>query len=108
MSAKQSIFRQAIDDGHGSANVGYLALYWAMVVWSLVSIGILLVGGVALLRAPDAADRAAIIQAIGVAEGATAMGFATVCGAIGFFLWGDSRTPQQRPSLPQTTVTVNQ
>lgn len=105
--SKPSVFRQAIDDGHGSANVGYLALYWAMVVWSAVSIGIVLIGGFAVVRAPDAADRAAIIQAIGVAEGAAAMGFATVAGAIGFFLWGDSRTPQHAPA-PQTTVTVNQ
>jgi hypothetical protein len=102
---KPSIFRQAIDDGHGSVNVGYLALFWAMVVWSLVSLIIAGVGYLAVLSAGPG-ERAAIIASIGTSEGYAAFGFATVCGAIGFYLWGDARTPPPRAGGPlQTTVT---
>jgi hypothetical protein len=103
---KPSIFRQAIDDGHGSVNVGYLALYWTIAVWSLMSVGILLSGAHAVASAKST-ELSSVIQAIGVAEGALASGFALVVGAIGAFLWGDSRTPLHAPA-PQTTVTVNQ
>jgi len=101
-----SIFRSAVDDGHGQVNVGYLALFWAMVVWSIVSIVIAVIGVVAVWLAGPG-ERAAIIASIGNCEGYAAFGFATVSGAIGFYLWGDSRSPQHAPA-PSTPVTVDQ
>lgn len=103
--SKTSVFRQAIDDGHGSVNVGYLTLFWTLVVWAIVSLGILEIGAFAVAAASDA-NKAAVLTAIGVAEVSAAGGFATVVGTMGFYLWGDSRTPHPPGPTSMSTVTA--
>jgi hypothetical protein len=104
---KQSVFRSAIDDGRGAVNAGYLALYWAMVGWSISTVALLIIGGIAV-STENAGNKAAALQATGVAIGAAAFGFATVVGAIAGFMFGDRSPHVPGPPGATTNVTVTQ
>jgi len=75
------IFRSAVTESDGvTINVGYLALFWLMVV----VLGVIPVLVVLALLDID-------VQPIGIAVGAVCGGFATALGSLGFFVWGDRR-----------------
>jgi hypothetical protein len=85
-----SVFRSAIldSDGH-TVNVGYLSLFWIMIV--VLNVIPLMCGFAAWGIYHDAATTVEVIKALGIGVGSVAMGFATTLGALGVFIWGDSR-----------------
>lgn len=94
-----SLFRSAVTDHHGEVDVGYLALFWGMIGWSLgltFSIG----GGVYAL-AQAVADHGEIIKDVGTSIGYVSGGFATMLGAVGLYRLGD-RAPA--PAVTTTTT----
>lgn len=103
-----NVFREAISDGAGSVDAGYLAMYWALIGWSVGGIFILAVGMLAVWRAPNDpasfAQVGGVIQNIGVALGAISTGFAAVVGAVGLFRAGDK--PHANTMTAATTVTT--
>lgn len=105
-----SVFREAISDGAGSVDAGYLAMYWALIGWSVSGLFILMAGMLAIWRSPnDAASFAqvgAVIQNIGIAIGAISTGFAAVVGAVGLFRAGDKPHATTISSSAQQTITT--
>ena len=96
-----SVFLSAITDDKGGVDAGYLALFWALVGWSISS-GVLLLAG-AFVVFFKSGEPGAAIQNTGVALAAISGGFATVVGAGGLFRAGDK---PRAPSGGGTTVNV--
>ncbi len=93
------IFRSAITDEHGDVDVGYLALAFGLVGWSLSVLVVLGLGIFAVWR--DSTKTAEVLSAMGTAEISISSGFAAMLGAVGLFRFGD----KQRPA-PGTTMTT--
>lgn len=85
---RQSVFRSAIHGDDGTVDPGYLALFWALVGWS-VSGALLLAMGIAAIVMSGKGDAATVILNVGGALGAISVGFGTVVGAVGLFRAGD-------------------
>ncbi len=102
-----SIFREAISDGAGSVDPGYLAMYWALIGWSVAGLCILVAGLISIWRAPSDANSFAqvgsVIQNIGISIGAISAGFASVVGAVGLFRAGDK---PRGGTVTETTATM--
>jgi uncharacterized membrane protein (DUF485 family) len=100
-----NIFHDAVTGDDGRVDAGYLGLFWAMIVFTVSSGLVLLIGTVSAWRAVPA-EVAAIIQSIGVAMGAIAVAFGTVVGAVGLFRAGDKpHATTQTTTIAQTTTT---
>lgn len=100
---RQSVFRAAIDDGAGSVDAGYLALFWTMAATVSAIPVLLIVAGLAVHHGPDKA--AEIIQAAGIAIGAVCTGAGVVIGAVGAFRMGDKPRAQTAELTTTTTRT---
>lgn len=100
---KQSVFRAAIDDGAGSVDAGYLALYWTMFATVGAIPFLLIVSGLAVYHSPEKA--AEVIQATGIAIGAICTGAGVVIGAVGAFRMGDKPRAQTAELTTTTTRT---
>jgi hypothetical protein len=85
-------FEQAVSDGKGSIDAGYLALFWAMLV-TVAMIPLVIVFGAYL--AHGHADKASeILMGTAAIVGALGGQCAAVIGAVGVFRMGDkSRAP---------------
>lgn len=92
------IFESAIDDGHGQVDAGYLAIAVALVI-ILGAIPAMVT--TAAFVAWQSADHHFDAQQLGIGIGSVCGGFATVCGAVGLFRWGDkgSAPPAPRPTV---------
>jgi hypothetical protein len=91
-----NVFRSAVTGSDGSINVGYLSLFWIMIIVLNV------IPWMCVFTAIDAFgyDRPFDVRSLGYGVGAVCAGFSTALGALGIFLWGDSRT------TPVSTVTT--
>jgi len=90
----RATFRSAIDDGEGAVDAGYLAIAGAfLIVLGAIPAMCLIAGIVAWCSADHHFDA----QQLGIGIGAVCTGFATVCGAVGLFRWGDK---ERAPSAP--------
>lgn len=96
-----SVFRSAVTGTDGSVDPGYLALFWALVGWSIASLGLLAAGLFVVFW--KSGEPGAAIQNTGVALGAVSGGFATVVGAVGLFRAGDK--PREAVSTVSLTAT---
>lgn len=83
-----SVFRAAISTTDESVDPGYLALFWALVGWSVSGAVILAMGIVGTIRATPA-EVGPLLQNLGIALGAISTGFGVVVGAVGAFRAGD-------------------
>lgn len=99
--APHGLFRNAITEADGvSVNVGYLALFWLLIV-VLGAIPLMIV--LAFLQLIYSDDHRVDVQQLGVAIGAVCTGFGAALGALGLFLMGD-----RRPQVPSTSVSMTQ
>jgi hypothetical protein len=80
-----SVFRSAIQGSDGQVDAGYLAVFWAMVGWSINNAAILAVALIAVTHE----NAPSILSSAGLGLGANATGFAAVVGAVGLFRLGD-------------------
>lgn len=81
-----SVFRSAIEDAEGGVNVGYLSLFWVMIV-VLNVIPIMCVGAALTWWKTGAFP----LQELGIGVGSVGGGFAVVLGALGVFVRGDRK-----------------
>lgn len=97
-----SIFRSAISDANGGVNVGYLSLFWIMIVVLNV---IPLMCTMAVIEAYFGGEHHAFnFKDLGTGIRDVTFGFSTALGALGLFLWGDSRNT---PVAMTTTTTTH-
>ena len=100
-----SVFRSAITGADGSVDPGYLALFWAMVGWSVSTVVLLGSGAMAVWF--KSGEPGTVIQNTGTALGAVSVGFATVIGAVGAFRMGDKpRIPEHGGGTVNVTATA--
>lgn len=100
-----SLFRSAITEADGvSVNVGYLSLFWIMIV--VLSIVPIMVGAACVQAYYD--DRHTFPFAeLGKGAGLVTAAFAAALAALGGFIWGDrSGTPQQVTVTASTGPTI--
>lgn len=97
-----SVFRSAIldSDGH-TVNVGYLSLFWIMIV--VLNVIPFMCGLAAWSVYLDAKTTVDVIKALGWGVGAVAGGFSTTLAALGLFLWGDSKNGRTAGQPAQTS-----
>jgi hypothetical protein len=98
-----SIFRSAIldSDGH-TVNVGYLSLFWIMVVVLNVIPIMCVFAGWGIYQGASVMD---MIKALGLGVAAVAGGFSTTLGALGLFLMGDAKAASAGQTAPQSART---
>lgn len=83
-----SVFRAAISTSNPDVDPGYLAMFWALIGWSVSGAVILGIGVVGAIRATPA-EVGPLLQNLGIALGAISTGFGVVVGAVGAFRAGD-------------------
>lgn len=82
-----SVFRSAISST-GDVDPGYLALFWALIGWSVMIT--VIIGGLVHKGWNATPEQVVILlHEAGIAFGAVSVGFATVVGAVGVFRAGD-------------------
>lgn len=96
---REDIYLQAMRGVDGQINVGYLVLFRAGSATIAICFALLLMGVYGIFI--EHANTAAIIESTGKGIGVVLGGFALTLGAVGAFLWGDSK---QMPPVPSTTI----
>lgn len=96
-----SVFERAIDDGHGSVDPGYLAIFWTMAVTVAAVPLVLVVGGVLAFKYPDHASE--ILMGTAAIVGALGAQCAAVIGAVGVFRVGD-KNKADKPVVAEKPV----
>lgn len=99
-----SVFRQAIRGTDGLVDVGYLALFWGLIGWSVGVVFIVCVSTYAIWRVQSPEKASEIITSAGLAIASVSGGFATMLGAVGLFRAGDKEKHPQPPVVTTTTV----
>ena len=94
-NARTQLFHSAIVNADGTVNIGYLTLFRLLrMLFIVVTVECLLAVFGAWIKPDKTVD---IIQALGIAVGATCGGgFGAALAACGVFLWGDSHTASAR------------
>lgn len=94
-----SLFRSAITEADGvSVNVGYLSLFWIMIV--VLNILPIMVGAACVQMYYDE-HHAFPFAELGKGAGMITAAFAAALAALGGFIWGDrSGNPQQTTTPP--------
>lgn len=97
-----SVFRSSILDADGkTVNVGYLSLYWIMIVVLNV---IPLMCGLSVWAVAHGTPVVEVLKALGIGVAAVTGAFATALAALGAFIAGDSRAYRTAPLPAQTSV----
>lgn len=98
------IYLQAMRGSNGTINVGYLVLFRSGRAVIIICFAILAMGVYSI--ATEKTNTAPIIHETGIAIAAIIAAFGVLLGAVGAFLWGDSKQTTQVGTATTTTTTT--